>query len=323
MLYLSVNKQQFPLINGRQFSEAELSGLSSGSEGPPVARVSVNPTNPSILGLKNLTLTTWRAVLPSGAVKTIEPERTIKLERGTKIIFGSYAAEVIDLATPSRSYVQQTASTIDPESISSFGTIREGFSSHHEPVSDPFAWSLPRRWLPALIGLIILLIAWQIISLIIGVVHLPGPIDVVAKTWPYISQPFYDNGGLDKGLGWQIIISLSNAAAGCSIGSIIGISIGTLIGFNHFISKSFDPVIQLSEAVPPLALLPLFLFVFQSSKLPALFVVVVASIWPITTQIANGIREIKQDFVTTGKQSFKKKYVWPCHHYIKPVAIYP
>jgi len=98
MLYLSFNTQQLPLSNGRQFSVAKLPGLAPATADGPVAVVSANPNNPSVLGLKNLSTTSWQAVLPSGFVKQIEPERTIKLEAGTKIILGSYAAEVIDNA---------------------------------------------------------------------------------------------------------------------------------------------------------------------------------------------------------------------------------
>ena len=45
------------------------------------------------------------------------------------------------------------------------------------------------------------LVAWQILSFILGESRLPGPINVVAQTWdPYISQPFFDDGGTSKGL---------------------------------------------------------------------------------------------------------------------------
>ena len=66
-----------------------------------------------------------------------------------------------------------------------------------------------RNLMPYLIRIGGFLIAWQILSLILGVARLPGPINVIVDTWdPYISQPFFDDGGTSKGLGWQILISL-------------------------------------------------------------------------------------------------------------------
>ncbi|MEY4800579.1 MAG: hypothetical protein RLZZ213_1026, partial [Cyanobacteriota bacterium] len=45
----------------------------------------------------------------------------------------------------------------------------------------------------------------------------PGPIQVITQTWtPYISQPFYDDGGTAKGLGLQILISLQRVVVGYS-----------------------------------------------------------------------------------------------------------
>ena len=55
------------------------------------------------------------------------------------------------------------------------------------------------------------LILWQILCKVTSS-DFPGPIEVVAQTWnPYIINPFYDDGGTAKGLGWQIIISLQRA----------------------------------------------------------------------------------------------------------------
>ena len=60
---------------------------------------------------------------------------------------------------------------------------------------------------------------------------LPGPIKVISQTFdPYLTNPFFDNGGTDKGLGWQILISLQRVLYGYSIAAVVGIVVGAIVG---------------------------------------------------------------------------------------------
>ena len=53
-----------------------------------------------------------------------------------------------------------------------------------------------RQAMPYLICIGGFLVVWQALSLVLGVGRLPGPLNVVLETWdPYISQPFFDDGG--------------------------------------------------------------------------------------------------------------------------------
>jgi hypothetical protein len=152
MLYLSVNTQQLPLSNGRQFSEAELPGLAPANAGGPVAVVSANPNNPSVLGLKNLSTTSWQAVLPSGSVKQIEPDRTVKLNARTKIILGSYAAEVIDPAGSPVSFGQSSTkqNKADPSAVES--GFREVLATKEGASGDSISWNSRKRWISVIVG---------------------------------------------------------------------------------------------------------------------------------------------------------------------------
>jgi nitrate/nitrite transport system permease protein len=146
------------------------------------------------------------------------------------------------------------------------------------------------------------LLVWQALSLILGTGRLPGPINVITDTWdPYINQPFFDNGGTSKGLGWQILISLQRVALGYGLAAIVGIAIGGLLGLNRFIGKGFDPVIQVLRTVPPLAWFPISLMVFQNANTSAIFVIFITAIWPIIINTAVGIREIPEDYTNVSR----------------------
>ncbi len=159
-----------------------------------------------------------------------------------------------------------------------------------------------RGLLPYLICIGGFLFAWQALSLILGTGRLPGPINVITDTWdPYIIQPFFDNGGTSKGLGWQILISLQRVALGYGLAAIVGIAVGGLLGLNRFIGKGFDPVIQVLRTVPPLAWFPISLMVFQDANTSAIFVIFITAIWPIIINTAVGIREIPEDYTNVSR----------------------
>jgi nitrate/nitrite transport system permease protein len=159
-----------------------------------------------------------------------------------------------------------------------------------------------RSMMPYLICIGAFLIAWQILSMVLGVARLPGPINVIVETWdPYITHPFFDDGGTSKGLGWQILISLQRVAMGYGLAAVVGIAIGGILGLNRFIGKGLDPVIQVLRTVPPLAWFPISLMVFQDANTSAIFVIFITAIWPIIINTAVGIREIPQDYTNVAR----------------------
>src|SRR5690606_10039976 len=59
---------------------------------------------------------------------------------------------------------------------------------------------------------------------------LPPPSVVLSETWELIIDPFYDNGGNDVGLAWQLLASLERVAYGYLLAVIAGVALGVLIG---------------------------------------------------------------------------------------------
>src|SRR5688572_31783500 len=74
---------------------------------------------------------------------------------------------------------------------------------------------------------------------------MPGPLDVGAKLWEHLSQPFYDKGPNDKGLGIQLGYSIARVALGYFLAVLVAIPLGFLIGMSPLINKALDPFIQI------------------------------------------------------------------------------
>ncbi len=162
--------------------------------------------------------------------------------------------------------------------------------------------------IPPLIAIAVFLVIWQLFSLIGGT--LPGPIQVVQETWELIIYPFYDRGGIDKGLFWQILASLQRVAISYTLAAIVGIGLGVLIGVNKTLNKALDPIFQLLRTVPPLAWVPISLAALRQNEPAALFVIFITAIWPILINTAVGVKEIPSDYNNVAKvlQLNQKEY---------------
>ena len=152
-----------------------------------------------------------------------------------------------------------------------------------------------QQLLPPLVILLVLGVIWEMLCSGADAA-LPPPSQVIAETWELIVDPFYDNGGNDEGLAWQLLASLERVAVGYLLAVVAGVGLGVLIGQSDWAMRGLDPIFQVLRTVPPLAWLPLSLAGFQDSHPSALFVIFITAIWPIIINTAVGIRNIPQDY---------------------------
>ncbi|MGY4258293.1 nitrate/nitrite transport system permease protein [Bradyrhizobium sp. USDA 4516] len=151
------------------------------------------------------------------------------------------------------------------------------------------------RVVPPLIVVALLLVVWELICRRAGS-SLPPPSKVFKDTKELILDPFFDNGGIDKGLFWHLSASLQRVAYGYSLAAIAGIALGTLVGQSVWAMRGLDPLFQVLRTIPPLAWLPLSLAAFRDGQPSAIFVIFITSVWPIIINTAVGIRNIPQDY---------------------------
>ncbi|AZB73053.1 nitrate ABC transporter permease [Synechococcus elongatus] len=163
-----------------------------------------------------------------------------------------------------------------------------------------------------LAGILGFLIIWQIFSSS-GATRLPGPLSLFTeeRTRELLLYPFLDRGGLDKGLFWQTIASLTRVAQGFSIAAIVGISVGILVGLNRTLNATLDPLFQFLRMIAPLAWVPIALVAFQQNQPAAIFVIFITAVWPILINTAEGVRQIPQDYNNVARvlRMSKSKYL--------------
>jgi nitrate/nitrite transport system permease protein len=174
---------------------------------------------------------------------------------------------------------------------------------------------------PPIITLAALIGVWQLLCSDPSS-SLPSPTTVVRDTWELIIHPFYDNGGIDKGLFWHLFASLQRVALGYALAAIVGVAAGVLVGHSVWAMRALDPLFQVLRTIPPLAWLPLSLAAFRNGHPSAIFVIFITAIWPIIINTAVGIRNIPQDYQNVARVLNFKGFEYFSHIMLPAAAPY-
>ncbi len=130
---------------------------------------------------------------------------------------------------------------------------------------------------------------------------MPSASQTLKDFWFWISDPFFDYGPNDRGIGWLLMTSLRRVAIGFFIGSAIAVPLGILLGLSPVAAKAVDPFIQILRPVSPLAWLPLGLALMQDSEKTALFVIAISSIWPTLANTKFGVSSVDRAYINVAR----------------------
>lgn len=148
-------------------------------------------------------------------------------------------------------------------------------------------------------GFALFVLVWQVVAMRIPEIPTPG------VTWraavELFSDPFYDNGPNDKGIGWNLLASLQRVAVGFGLAALVGIPAGFAIGRYAAVRAMFSPIVSLLRPVSPLAWLPLGLLLFKAANPAAIWAIFICSIWPMIINTAVGVARVPQDYLNVAR----------------------
>lgn len=130
---------------------------------------------------------------------------------------------------------------------------------------------------------------------------MPGPLAVGAQLWEHVSNPFYDAGPNDKGVGIQLAYSIARVAVGFGLAVLLAVPLGFLIGMSPLFRKALDPFIQIMKPISPLAWMPLALYTIKDADTSAIFVIFICSLWPMLVNTAFGVSAVRQDWLNVAR----------------------
>ena len=155
-----------------------------------------------------------------------------------------------------------------------------------------FNWLKP-GW--SILPIIVFLGAWEAAA---GFGLIPGhfffpPFTVVVQQFYHLTA----NGVLVENL----FSSLIRVLIGFSTGSIAGIVIGTLMGYNQNIDKTLHPVFSLLYPIPALGWLPLLMLWFGIGEMLPIIIIFICSFFPVLYNTVTGIKTVDKNLIRVAK----------------------
>ncbi len=130
---------------------------------------------------------------------------------------------------------------------------------------------------------------------------MPTASKTIEELWWWITNPFFDNGPNDLGIGWNLLISLRRVAIGYIAASLVAVPLGILIGISPVARKGFNPYVQLLKPISPLAWLPLGLYILRDSEQTGVFIIFISSIWPTLINTSFGVANVNKEYLDVAK----------------------
>jgi NitT/TauT family transport system permease protein len=152
-----------------------------------------------------------------------------------------------------------------------------------------------RKWLaslhvagPWLVALPLVLSAWEILTAKTAILPTPffappqALIEVYADDWPRLADSVWN--------------TLKLLGLGVAYGAVAGFLIGVSIGWSRRIGYWVHPVLRVLGPVPSTALLPLSFFFFPSSYSAAVFLIALATAFPVAVLTWSGVAGVNKSY---------------------------
>ncbi len=95
--------------------------------------------------------------------------------------------------------------------------------------------------------------------------------------------------------------SLGRLLAGWALAGIAGVALGVALGRSPLLYRFLDPVIQFGRALPPPALLPMFLALFSVGTRMQVATITFGIVWPVLFNAADGARSVEPTHLDTAR----------------------
>ncbi|MDP9360312.1 MAG: ABC transporter permease [Acidobacteriota bacterium] len=145
--------------------------------------------------------------------------------------------------------------------------------------------------LPLLTAMMVMA-SWSVAVKLSGTNIFPSPLDV-ARAIAALSE---------KSLLWRYIAdSLTRVFGGYLAAIVAGIPLGFLLGWHAPLARAINPLIQMLRPISPLAWMPLAVIWFGVSNAAPIFLIFLASFFPIVVAAMNGVRNVPPVYLQAGR----------------------
>ena len=124
--------------------------------------------------------------------------------------------------------------------------------------------------------------------------RMPGPDEVIIE---WLSRdPYYGISIYTKEYYIHIIYSVYRATAAFVLGTVLGVPLGLLMGWNRRFYEYSFPLIEMIRPIPPLAWVPLAILMLPGVEPAVIFVTFLVAFFVTTLNTLLGVQSIDEDF---------------------------
>jgi len=164
---------------------------------------------------------------------------------------------------------------------------------------------------------VLLLIVWQVFAWRVQNVTILPPIDKILKNFMHATDNFIGLGTIPRNIG----VSLIRVLSGYTVGVLIAVPLGVLMGYNVNIQRIFENLINIFRPIPPLAWQPLALGFFGVSsvatllkmpfgqqhvfwgnfKIAMVFLIGIGSFFPVIANVMFGVQSVSKTLIDSAR----------------------
>ena len=165
-----------------------------------------------------------------------------------------------------------------------------GSESPPEPLTSPLRPS-NRAWLVRLLSITAVLLAWEVIGRHINPLFMSYPTAIAHAAVKLVAS-----GELLRAFA----SSLKTLVTGFLSASLVGISVGLLIGRYRMVDAASDWLVNALYATPLIAIIPLVILWFGLGDPAKLFIVSLLTVFPVLINTAAGVRNVPRSLIDVG-----------------------
>ena len=137
-----------------------------------------------------------------------------------------------------------------------------------------------------------ILLVWQIVAWFLPDYLMPGVPTVFQRIWEEIQSPNFRTAVWDSlvrlGIGWGAAL-------------VIGVGVGLLSGVLFFFREVLKSAIIITQSIPSIAWVPLFLILMGFGDLPIIVVVAQAAFFPAALSVMNATESVQEVHVSAAR----------------------
>jgi NitT/TauT family transport system permease protein len=140
-----------------------------------------------------------------------------------------------------------------------------------------------------LVAPVTLLVLWHFAVVLTGTKIFPSPLAVAKglRQLPHLRAYIAD--------------SLFRVGCGYLIAVVIGVPIGLALGWWSSLARATNPLMQMLRPISPLAWMPLAVIWFGVSNFAPIFLIFLASFFPVVLATMNGVRNVPAVYIQAGR----------------------